>query len=282
MSSTEFTAIRYRLKTALYIIVAVLYALSHYAAFKPVVLAPSSAVLFDAFLQAALFTVLGFLLWNIIYFGSFSSISTLQQMVNYSAMGILFIAIGIGIEYLACWVVLGKEKVVAFLPVLPAKILMSVLVYLVLVFHFHLSSLRKKSITDESIETESELENIPDETPVSTVPEKEILERIALKQGTKIHVILVPEIIYIRAEGDYAEIVTENGKFLKEQTMKYFEMHLPPKKFVRIHRSYIVNVEEISRIELYENKGQQITLKNGEKLKASITGYKALKTALML
>lgn len=280
--STELTEIRYRLKTAFYIFVAIIYALFQYVALKSIVPVSWAAVLSDAFLQAVLFALLGFLLWNILYFGNFGSVSLLQQMVNYIAMAVLFISIGTGIEYLACWAIFGKEVAMAFLPFLPLKILMALLVYLVLVFYFNLSLSRAESMPDEPAEIEIEPENISEQMPATVLPEVEIIERITLKQGTKIHMISVPEIIYIRAEGDYAEIVAESGKFLKEQTMKYFETHLPPAKFVRIHRSYIVNVEKISRIELYENKGQQLTLKNGEKLKASANGYKSLKAALGL
>ena len=68
----------------------------------------------------------------------------------------------------------------------------------------------------------------------------------------------------------------------KVNGMKYFEEHLPTNKFVRIHRSYIVNVEAISRIELYEKQNQVITMKNGHHVKASQTGYKNLRKALNL
>jgi len=110
----------------------------------------------------------------------------------------------------------------------------------------------------------------------------EIIERIAVKSGTKIHVVLVPEILYLQADGDYVQIFTAQGKYLKEQTMKYFEEHLPENQFVRVHRSVIVNVEMISRIELYEKQNQLLTLKNGQQIKTSPGGYKALRMALNL
>ncbi|OJV74921.1 MAG: hypothetical protein BGO34_07925 [Bacteroidia bacterium 44-10] len=64
--------------------------------------------------------------------------------------------------------------------------------------------------------------------------------------------------------------------------MKYFETGLPSMQFVRVHRSYIVNVEKILRIEMYEKQNQMLTLKNGDKIRASVTGYKALRTVLNL
>lgn len=110
----------------------------------------------------------------------------------------------------------------------------------------------------------------------------EILQRIAVKSGSKIEVIAVSDIVYLESEGDYVMIHTKTGKFLKEKTMKYFEQHLDPDTFIRIHRSSIININEISRIELFEKENYIIKLKNGDQVKASNSGYKALKDALKL
>jgi two-component system LytT family response regulator len=75
---------------------------------------------------------------------------------------------------------------------------------------------------------------------------------------------------------------TAKSAFLKEKTMKYFEENLPPRQFVRIHRSYIVHVNDVTKIELCEKENYRVYLKNGEMLKASSSGYKALKEALSL
>ncbi|MDR1198285.1 MAG: LytTR family transcriptional regulator DNA-binding domain-containing protein, partial [Prevotellaceae bacterium] len=61
-----------------------------------------------------------------------------------------------------------------------------------------------------------------------------------------------------------------------------FEENLPSQQFIRIHRSYIVNVNEVAKIELYEKESYRVCLKNGEVLKASSNGYKALKAAVSL
>ncbi|MEN9445025.1 MAG: hypothetical protein RIS47_1916, partial [Bacteroidota bacterium] len=79
---------------------------------------------------------------------------------------------------------------------------------------------------------------------------------------------------------DYVSIVTNAHKYLKEKTMKYFEASLDPGQFVRIHRSYIVNINHISRIELYDKDSYLVFLKNDKKLKASAQGYKLLKKTL--
>jgi two-component system LytT family response regulator len=90
----------------------------------------------------------------------------------------------------------------------------------------------------------------------------------------------VNEIIYLEAEGDYVMIHIKDGNYLKEKTMKYFESHLDPEKFIRIHRSFIVNAEAIERIELYDKESYAVLLKNGASLKASTSGYKLLKQIL--
>jgi len=95
-------------------------------------------------------------------------------------------------------------------------------------------------------------------------------------------VIPVSEIIWLEAEGDYVMIHTAEGRFLKEKTMKYFETHLDPDQFARIHRSAIVNVNQIARVELYDKEQYAVMLHDGTKLKASSTGYKTLKQILKM
>ena len=112
-------------------------------------------------------------------------------------------------------------------------------------------------------------------------PQPETLTRIAVKDRQQIHVIPVGDIDYFEADGDYVKLHTAKKSFLKERTMKYFEENLP-KHFIRIHRSYIVNVNEVSKIELYEKESYRVYLKNGEMLKASSNGYKVLKEAVSL
>jgi two-component system, LytTR family, response regulator len=110
--------------------------------------------------------------------------------------------------------------------------------------------------------------------------EKKELERIITRLGSKITVIPVGKIWFLESADDYVMIHSELGNHLKEKTMKYFEEHLPADQFIRIHRSYILNLSCISNIELYEKDTHLITLKNGEKLRASAEGYKRLKEML--
>jgi two-component system, LytTR family, response regulator len=110
----------------------------------------------------------------------------------------------------------------------------------------------------------------------------EYLQRIAVKTRHKIEVIPVTDISHIEADDDYVTIHTGTEKYLKEKTMKYMESHLDPTQFVRIHRSYIVNVNQIARLELYQKETYHVLLKNGVSIRASATGYKELKQLLNL
>ncbi len=103
------------------------------------------------------------------------------------------------------------------------------------------------------------------------------LERIVVKFGSKIIIIPVDEIRYIEAQNDYVMIHSEKGKHLKEKTMKYLETHLPENRFIRIHRSYIVNIEYIASVELYAKDTHLVMMKSGEKIRASQEGYKRLR-----
>ena len=111
-------------------------------------------------------------------------------------------------------------------------------------------------------------------------PQTELIDRITVKDGSRIHLVKTDELIYIQACGDYVMLVTPTGEYLKEQTMKYFETHLSPDTFVRVHRSTIVNVTQISRVELFGKETYQLLLKTGVKLKVSLSGYRLLKERL--
>ncbi len=110
--------------------------------------------------------------------------------------------------------------------------------------------------------------------------QREILSRIVVKQNNKINIIPTDKIIYLEAQDDYVNIKTSNGDFLKQKTMKYFENHLDQNDFVRIHRSYIVKIEEIKMIELLEKESYVAVIKNGDKLPVSKNGYNKLKEIL--
>jgi two-component system LytT family response regulator len=109
---------------------------------------------------------------------------------------------------------------------------------------------------------------------------REEIDRVVTRLGSKIIVIPVDKIWYIEAQDDYVMIYSELGNHLKEKTMKYFETHLAPKGFIRIHRSHLVNVTEILSVELYGKDTHLVKLKCGAKLKTSAEGYKRLRELL--
>jgi two-component system LytT family response regulator len=110
----------------------------------------------------------------------------------------------------------------------------------------------------------------------------EVINRIAVRFASKIHLIPSEEILFLEADGDYVKIHTKDGNYLKEKTMKYFEFHLNPTQFMRIHRSYIVNVSCIQSLEYYDKENHVAVLKNNTQLKVSNSGYKFLRKALNL
>ncbi|MDP4271870.1 MAG: LytTR family DNA-binding domain-containing protein, partial [Bacteroidota bacterium] len=126
-----------------------------------------------------------------------------------------------------------------------------------------------------------------EESPVNKLLEngpvqEEKLQRVAVRSGQKIRIIPVNDVLYFESDGDYVQIHTSEGRYLKEKTMKFFESHLDERQFVRVHRSYIVNVEHIKGMELYEKDSWTLLLSNREYIKVSATGYKALKKVLNL
>lgn len=112
--------------------------------------------------------------------------------------------------------------------------------------------------------------------------EKECIERISVKTGQKLYVLMLEEIMFLQSNGDYVSIYSKENVYLKEQTMKYFEKNLPPKQFIRIHRSYIVNVDYINSIQNYKKNQFKVKLKNNYELRASQTGYNLLKERLSI
>ncbi len=125
-------------------------------------------------------------------------------------------------------------------------------------------------------EEEKSGSTIIEKLPKSQAP----VNRIVVRKGNSINIIPVDQLRYVEAQDDYVMIYHSEGKALKQQTMKYYEQHLPDNEFVRIHRSYIVNVQEINRIEPYGKDNHVAILKSGGKLPISRSGYKHLKDRL--
>jgi two-component system, LytTR family, response regulator len=105
-------------------------------------------------------------------------------------------------------------------------------------------------------------------------------ERIVVKSGGKIKIIQVSHIKYLEAADDYVKIHTAEGAFLKNKTLGFYEQSLPVDQFVRSHRSFMVNIQEITRLEPYEKDAHLAILRTGEKVPVSKSGYTRLRTVL--
>jgi DNA-binding LytR/AlgR family response regulator len=216
---------------------------------------------------------LTFLLWKVVKYGNFKALEIRQRFVNYFVLGLLFMAIWQGLSFLTLYAMMGENQMEEIVNVSYTKAILAFLIYPI-VTHYLNTKTDKEQITEPINEEADEIAVEPENL--------EKLERIVVKNGQKLNVITIPEIVYFQAEGDYVRIYTDTGKFLKEDTIKYYQARLSETEFVRVHRSYLVNVTKILRIELYEKQSQQLTLSNGDKLKISASGYKRLREVLGL
>ena len=107
-------------------------------------------------------------------------------------------------------------------------------------------------------------------------------QRIVIKDGSKIKIIPVQDIFYLEAADDFVKVFTKEGYFLKNKTMSHFEQVLDASQFVRSHRSYIINLQQITRIDPYEKDNHVAILRSGAKVPVSRTGYPKLKSILGL
>jgi len=106
------------------------------------------------------------------------------------------------------------------------------------------------------------------------------LERVVVKDGTRVTLIPVSKLDYAESQDDYVALATQGKKHLKQQTIASLEAGLDPALFVRIHRSYIVNLERVVRIEPYGKDSRLAILTDGTRLPVSRAGYARLKSLL--
>lgn len=106
---------------------------------------------------------------------------------------------------------------------------------------------------------------------------EEFLNRIVVKANHKIHIIPVDQIKYFEAQDDYVMIYSELGKYLKQKTLKLLVDRLDNNKFIRIHRSYILNLNFLKQLELFGKNSYKVIMKDGIKLPVSKSGYAKLK-----
>ena len=105
-------------------------------------------------------------------------------------------------------------------------------------------------------------------------------ERLVVRDGAKVHIIPIAKLDYVEAQDDYVVLHSEKKSYLKQQTIASLEAQLDPQRFARIHRSYIVNVDRIVRIEPYTRDSRVAVLRDGAQLPVSRPGYAKLKALL--
>ena len=105
-------------------------------------------------------------------------------------------------------------------------------------------------------------------------------DRILIRDGGDVHVLPMARIDYVEAQDDYVSFRSEGKSYLKDQTLGVTESLLDPSRFVRIHRSYLLNIERIARVELYAKDSRVAILRDGRRLPVSRAGYTRLSSLL--
>ena len=233
---------------------------------------PFGYVLVDSVVFNALFASFLLALWYPVRFTRWEENRwSVNVTIHLSLMGMaiaVWLLLGYGLSYLMEW---NRDTYLCFLNMsLWWKAFEGVLFYAVVMLIYFLH-----------VYVERLNEKVADEIRLSKLT-RDVETRIAVKDRQQIHIVPVVDIHFIEADGDYVKLHTAKSVYLKEKTMKYFEENLPARQFVRVHRSYIVNVNEVVRIELYEKESYRVHLRSGEVLRASSSGYKALKDAVSL
>jgi two-component system LytT family response regulator len=108
-------------------------------------------------------------------------------------------------------------------------------------------------------------------------PPGKTLERVVIRNEGQVQVLLIDNIDYIQAQDDYLSFSVGKNKYRKQQTMSELEAQLDPNRFVRVHRSFLLNIDRLSKLELYSKDSWLAVLKDGAQLPVSRTGYARLK-----
>ena len=230
----------------------------------------------------------GFALYTVFRFAIPVNYSPKYRIIFISALIVITTALVTGIEAFTVRLFFSSTFD-SFVSTIPVRFFITFLLFIILYLtgHFFHESIEGKRDYSENIFEKNPMDssqtNISDKSDTANPANKssavQIVDRITVRSGQKIRIIPIESILYIKAEGDYISIHTAEGNWLKEQTMKYTEDRLPVNSFVRIHRSYIVNIHKISRIERYGEK-QQVVLSNNEKIIISAARYQSLKQIL--
>ncbi len=132
-----------------------------------------------------------------------------------------------------------------------------------------------------AMERASRSQHIPLKQIITDAKAKEQpARRILVRDGSKVHIIPAEKVDYLEAQDDYVCVHTEGRRLLKQTTLSEFEGEMDPAQFIRIHRSFILNIERLAKIELYAKDSRVAILKDGARLQVSRSGYAKLKTVI--
>lgn len=120
----------------------------------------------------------------------------------------------------------------------------------------------------------------PLELAAAARPPRQYLDRIPVRDGASVFIIPVVKLDYLEAQDDYVALASQGKKHLKQQTISSLEAALDPSRFLRIHRSYIVNLERVARIEPYGKDSYVAVLNTGTQLPVSRAGHARLRALL--
>ncbi|MGH9454838.1 MAG: LytR/AlgR family response regulator transcription factor [Terriglobia bacterium] len=120
----------------------------------------------------------------------------------------------------------------------------------------------------------------PADLAAAARPPGQFLERIVVRDGSRVQIIPASKLDYAEAQDDYVALSSDGKKHLKQQTISSLEKALDPQRFLRIHRSYIVNLERVARIEPYGKDTHVVVLNSGAQLPVSRAGYARLRETL--
>jgi two-component system, LytTR family, response regulator len=111
-------------------------------------------------------------------------------------------------------------------------------------------------------------------------PAGQFANRIVVRSGARVHVIPAEKLDYAEAQDDYVSLHAEGKEHLKQQTLSDLEGSLDPARFVRIHRSYLLNLDRLARIDSEGGEPKAVVLGDGTRLPLSRSGYGRLKGML--
>lgn len=134
----------------------------------------------------------------------------------------------------------------------------------------------KERLADKSLPTQVSASDLA----ASARPASHYLDRIPVRDGSRVSIIPVAKLDYAEAQDDYVALASEGKKHLKQQTIASLEAALDPARFLRIHRSYIVNLERVVRVEPYTKDSHVAILSSGTQLPVSRAGYARLREFL--